>query len=455
MQPKLSVIILAAGKGTRMKSILPKVLHPLAGKPMLSHVYDTSRALSANEIVIVYGHGGELLPKECEAFEASWVEQKEQLGTGHAVEHALREACKENLALVLYGDVPLITAASLQKLIQKIDNTKLGLMTFYPQTPKGYGRIVRNGVGEVVKIVEEKDADDCIRQINEVNTGILAANAGVLESLLEKVENNNVQKEFYLTDVVGLAVDAGLDIVTTQPDFGYEVEGVNDRIQLARLERIYQVNVADALMKNGATIIDPARIDIRGSLTIGQDVLIDINTVFEGHVHLENGVRVGAGCVIKDSRIGENSVIKPYSVVEEAAIERGVEVGPFARVRPGTHLQNGSRIGNFVETKKASIGEGSKVNHLSYIGDSEVGKNVNIGAGTITCNYDGANKHKTIIEDGVFVGSDTQLVAPVVVGRNATIGAGSTITRDVEAEVLALSRTNQKSVAGWKRPTKK
>jgi len=451
---KLSVIILAAGQGTRMKSALPKVMHKLAGIPMLEHVYNRSLELAAEDIHIVYGHGGEHLHEYCSDFDVEWVLQDKQLGTAHAVEQASPHIEDDHVVLILYGDVPLIKAKTLKTLINNVTKDSIALLTVDLQDPTGYGRIIRDG-GKVAAIVEHKDATDAQKQIKEVNTGILALYAGYLNSCLKKIDNKNVQGEFYLTDIIELAVNDGKTVVTTQPENTYEVEGVNDRNQLSRLERIKQREMVEAIMADGITVADPSRVDIRGELVIGNDSFIDVNCIFEGKVSIGSNVIIGAGSVISDSAIGDGCVIKPYSVIEKAVIDSNVEVGPFARLRPGTSLKENSRVGNFVEIKNTQLGTGSKANHLTYLGDTEVGSNVNIGAGTITCNYDGANKHKTIIKDGAFIGSDTQLVAPVTVGENATIGAGSTITRDTEDGELTLSRTEQKTVKGWQRPRKK
>ena len=451
---KLSVIILAAGQGTRMKSVLPKVMHRLAGRPMLEHVYNRSVELGADDIHIVYGHGGEHLHEYCKDFNVEWVLQEEQLGTAHAVLQASPGLHDDRTVLVLYGDVPLIRSSTLSKLIDNVDSDTIALLTVNLEDPTGYGRIIRQD-NQVTAIVEHKDASEQQRQINEVNTGIIALQAEYLNKCLHRIENNNVQGEYYLTDIIAMAVSDGKKIITSQPENAYEVEGVNDRKQLARLERIRQRELAETIMDDGISIADPSRIDIRGELEIGNDSFIDINCVFEGKVKIGRNVRIGAGCVIIDSTIADGCIIKPYTVMEETTMENGGEVGPFSRLRPGTQLRKNSRVGNFVEIKNTSLGEGSKANHLSYLGDSEIGAKVNIGAGTITCNYDGANKHKTVIRDGAFIGSDTQLVAPVTVGRDATIGAGSTITRDTEDGELTLSRTEQKTIRGWTRPVKK
>jgi len=450
----LSVIILAAGAGTRMRSIKPKVLHELAGLPMVEHVFNTGKTLGAKQVQIVYGHGGDLLKEKCQYFNVDWVLQDQQLGTAHAVQEASPNIDDNDVALILYGDVPLIKPETLDALVKNISGDNISLLTVNLDDPTGYGRIVRDG-NKVVEIVEHKDASDEVKKIKEVNTGILAVRAAYLNKCLSKVDDNNVQGEFYLTDIIAMAVNDGNEVITTQPESSFEVEGVNDRKQLSRLERIYQRELADKLLTDGIALADPERIDVRGELNAGNDSYIDINCVFEGEVNLGTNVRIGAGCVITNSTIACDCIIKPYSIIENAIIDKKTEVGPFARIRPGTHLKESSRVGNFVELKNTELGENSKASHLSYLGDSEIGKNVNIGAGTITCNYDGANKFKTIIKDGAFIGSDTQLVAPVTVGKNATIGAGSTITRDTEDDALTLSRSPQKSLKGWERPKKK
>jgi len=450
----LSVVILAAGKGTRMKSSIPKVLHRLANKPLLEHVYDTAKNLGAEEIVVIYGHGGELVKETCKHFDAKWVEQKEQLGTGHAVKQAFDSVNLKNNVLVLYGDVPLTKKATLQDLLNDSEG-KVALLSVNLDDPFGYGRILRNNDNQVTGIVEQKDASDEQQQIKEVNTGILACNGETLKQLLNNIDNKNSQGEYYLTDIFELAAKDKIKIKTAQPDSSYEVEGVNNRLQLAALERIFQKNLADELMTNGVTLADPARIDIRGNVKISNDVYIDINALIEGDVEIGTGTNIGPNCVIINTTIGDNVNIKANCVLENAVVENNCEVGPYARLRPEAHLSTNAKVGNFVEIKKANIGEGSKVNHLSYIGDTQMGKNVNVGAGTITCNYDGAYKHKTIIGDNVFVGSDTQLVAPVTISDNVTIGAGATITKNVAENMLVISRSPQKNISGWERPKKK
>ncbi len=435
----LNVVILAAGKGTRMRSDLPKVLHPLAGKPMLAHVLDTARKLGAAKICVVYGHGGERVPQKLAAPDVAWALQEPQLGTGHAVLQALPhiDAVSPAPTLVLYGDVPLTRAETLQRLIACAGQNKLALLTAHLDDPKGYGRIVRSD-GKVTRIVEEKDADDAERAIREINTGILVAPGNALARWLPLLGNRNAQGEYYLTDIVAMAVAEGMEIATAEPDDNWETDGVNSKNQLARLERIHQRNIAEALLTQGVTLADPDRIDVRGQLTCGEDVFIDVNCVFEGRVELQDGVRINAHCVIQDAVVGPHSII-----------------GPFARLRPGTVLAEDVHIGNFVEVKNSTIAAHSKANHLAYVGDTTMGSRVNVGAGTITCNYDGANKHRTVIEDDVFIGSDTQLVAPVTVGKGATLGAGTTLTRDAPPDQLTVSRAKQVSISGWKRPVKK
>ena len=450
----LSVVILAAGKGTRMKSNMPKVLHKLANKPLLEHVYDTAKGLGAEEIIIIYGHGGEQVKQTCQHFDATWVEQKEQLGTGHAVMQAFDSVNLNNMVLVLYGDVPLTKQQTLEDLLQDSEG-KVALLSVNLDNPFGYGRILRNDNHQVIGIVEQKDASAEQQKIQEVNTGILACNGESLKQLLNNIDNKNSQGEYYLTDIFELAANDGLEIKTAQATSSYEVEGVNNRLQLATLERIFQRNLADELMTNGVALADPSRIDIRGTVDISNDVYIDINAVLEGEVKIGYGSTIGPNCVIINSSIGEHVNIKANSVLENAKVENNCDVGPFARLRPGAHLCEKAKVGNFVEVKKSTIGEGSKVSHLSYVGDTEMGKNVNIGAGTITCNYDGANKFKTIIGDDVFIGSDTQIIAPVTIANGVTIGAGTTLTKSVEENVLVISRTPQKSISGWDRPKKK
>lgn len=452
----VNTVILAAGKGTRMKSALPKVLHKLAKKPLLGHVVDAAKSINSSKMCVVYGHGGEAV-KEAFAAETAiaWCEQKEQLGTGHAVMQAMPEVDADSIVLILYGDVPLIKSETLEELLSVTSAESIGLLTVVLDNPKGYGRIIRNEEKAVVGIVEEKDASEEQKLIQEINTGILAVPAKLLNDWLPQLGNKNAQGEYYLTDVIGMASQNGIPVTAVQPSAQLEVEGVNNRKQLATLERFHQQNIADELMLNGVTLIDPNRIDVRGTLQTGTDLIIDVNVVFEGNVSVGSNTQIGANCVIMNSTIGDNVTIKPNSIIEDSVVENECDIGPFARIRPDTLMKQGSRIGNFVETKKSVIGVGSKVNHLTYIGDAEIGKEVNVGAGTITCNYDGANKHKTTIEDGAFIGSNSSLVAPVVIGKNATIGAGSTIGKDAPADALSLTRAKQVSLDGWARPTKK
>jgi bifunctional UDP-N-acetylglucosamine pyrophosphorylase/glucosamine-1-phosphate N-acetyltransferase len=450
---KLGVVILAAGQGTRMKSALPKVLHNIAGRPLLAHVIDTARVLGGDKVAVVYGHGGDRVQQAIADPGLIWVEQAEQLGTGHAVEQAMFAMADMDRVLVLYGDVPLTTQATLNNLIHQAEGSALALLTVTLDDPTGYGRIVRVE-GHVTRIVEQKDASDVEQRIREINTGILIAERTKLAGWLARLESNNAQGEFYLTDIVAMAVDEGIEVKTAHPTDTFEVEGVNDRVQLAMLERRHQQMQAERLMRQGVTLRDPRRFDLRGRLHSGEDVELDVNVVIEGEVTLGNGVRVGANTVIRNSRIADGVWIKENCVIEEAVIGADAIIGPFARLRPATTLGERVHVGNFVEIKKSDVAEGSKINHLSYIGDTSIGRSVNIGAGTITCNYDGVNKFRTVIGDNAFIGSDTQLVAPVEVGAGATIGAGSTITRDAPAETLTLSRAKQLSLKGWKRPEK-
>ncbi len=440
-----------------MRSDLPKVLHPLAGKPLLGHVTDTAREIGAAAICVVYGHGGEQVRAALSASDITWALQEPQLGTGHAVLQAMPAAAASastaSFTLVLYGDVPLTRASTLRRLIAAAGSDKLALLTAHLDQPQGYGRIVRVD-GQVKRIVEEKDADDAERAIREINTGILVAPTAALARWLPTLGNRNAQGEYYLTDIVALAVAEGMPVVTAHPDANWETEGINSKSQLATLERVHQRNLAEQLMEAGVTLSDPARIDVRGELSCGRDVGIDINCVFEGRVELADRVSIGANCVLKNCRIGNGARIAPFCHIEDAVVGPDDIIGPYARLRPGTELGRGVHIGNFVEVKNSSIADHSKANHLAYVGDATIGSRVNIGAGTITCNYDGANKFRTVIEDDVFIGSDTQLVAPVTVGRGATLGAGTTLTRDAPPDQLTVSRTKQLSIPGWKRPTK-
>ena len=449
----MNVVILAAGMGKRMQSDLPKVLHALAGKPLLSHVIDTARQLSPSRCCVVYGHGGDKVPTQLAADDLQFVLQEPQLGTGHAVMQAVSKLNEDQPTLVLYGDVPLTTVATLRALTEKAGKDKLAILTIAMDDPAGYGRIVREQ-NKIVRIVEQKDATDLERQIHEVNTGILVAPTRQLKDWLSRLSNHNAQGEYYLTDIIALAVKDNVVIESKQPSHAWETLGVNSKVQLAELERIHQNNLAHQLLEQGVTLADPARIDIRGELHCARDVSIDVGCVFEGQVHIGQGVSIGAYCVIKNSRIADNANIKPFTHIDEASVGSDSQIGPYARLRPGTTLGPDVHVGNFVEIKNSEFGAHSKANHLAYVGDTTVGSRVNIGAGTITCNYDGANKHRTIIEDDAFIGSDTQLVAPVTVGKGATIGAGTTLTKDAPPDSLTVSRARQTTIAGWQRPVK-
>ena len=453
---ELNIIILAAGLGKRMNSSLPKVLHLLAGKSLLSHVLYTANALLPHKVCVVYGHGNDAVRDAIDNNELIWVKQEPQLGTGHALMQALPHLDKKGLTLVLYGDVPLISFETLQKLISASLKENLALLTVRLDEPAGYGRIVRDTeANNIIAIVEDKDANIDQQKIKEINTGIMVIPNANLHEWLPKLENKNSQKEYYLTDIVAIAAKAGEKIEAVHPSNNWEVLGVNSKIQLAALERTYQRNYAEKLLEQGVTLTDPSRIDIRGELNCGKDVEVDINCIFEGEVILADGVKIGAHCILKNVKIGTGTTILPFSLIEDADIGKNCRVGPFSRIRPGTNLADEIHIGNFVEIKNSSINSGSKISHLSYIGDATVGKKVNVGAGTITCNYDGINKFQTVIEDDVFIGSDTQLIAPVKITSGSTIGAGSTITMDTLPEKLTLSRSKQRSITGWKRPTKK
>ena len=449
----MNVVILAAGMGKRMQSDLPKVLHALAGKPLLSHVIDTARQLSPSRCCVVYGHGGDKVPTQLAADDLQFVLQEPQLGTGHAVMQAVSKLNEDQPTLVLYGDVPLTTVATLRTLTAKAGNDKLAILTIPMDDPTGYGRIVREQ-NKIIRIVEQKDATDLERQIREVNTGIMVAPTRQLKDWLSRLSNHNAQGEYYLTDIIALAVNDNVIIESAQPSHAWETLGVNSKVQLAELERIHQLNLAHQLLEQGVTLADPARIDIRGELHCGRDVSIDVGCVFEGQVYIGQGVSIGAYCVIKNSRIADNANIKPFTHIDEASVGSDSQIGPYARLRPGTTLGSDVHVGNFVEIKNSEFGAHSKANHLAYVGDTTVGSRVNIGAGTITCNYDGANKHRTVIEDDAFIGSDTQLVAPVTVGKGATIGAGTTLTKDAPPDSLTVSRARQTTIAGWQRPVK-
>src|SRR5574340_776132 len=448
----LNIVILAAGKGTRMYSDKPKVLHALAGRPLVQHVLDRATELKPQLICVVYGHGGEAVPQAMQQYAAKFVVQEPQLGTGHAVQQAMPHLADDSDTLVLYGDVPLIQHSTLHQMRQT--GGGLVLLTVNLANPTGYGRIVRNEQGDVLSIIEEKDASPEQREIDEVNTGILLAPTKMLRGWLAKLRNNNAQGEYYLTDIVSMAVQQGVAVHTVQPAHEWEIHGINSKAQLAALERTWQQVEANRLLAHGVTLADPARIDVRGKLSCGRDVEIDVGCIFEGDVSLGDNVQVGAYSIIKHASIAAGTSIAPYSLIDSSEVGADCHIGPYARLRPGTRLHDAVHIGNFVEVKNSEIAQGSKANHLSYIGDSTVGSGVNIGAGTITCNYDGANKHRTVIGDDVFIGSATQLVAPVRVGRGATIGAGSTITRDAPEGELTLSRSKQTTINGWKRPTK-
>lgn len=449
-------IVLAAGKGTRMRSALPKVLHRLAGRPLLVHVLDTVAELNPVGITVVIGHGGDAVKSTTNTetgHKIDWAEQTEQLGTGHAVRMGLATLGDEETALITYGDVPLTRAATYQQLVDVADESTLGLLTLEVSNPTGYGRIIRES-GRVQGIVEEKDATPEQRTIGEINAGVMAVRGKHLKSLLSRIDNNNAQAEYYLTDIIGLAVQEGLSIQTVNPGVIHEVDGVNSRLQLAALERLHQRDIAEQLMAEGASLMDPSRIDVRGSLHTGQDVTIDVNVVFEGRCVLGSGVSIGPNCVLRNAEIGDGTTIKAFTTIEDSRVGKDASLGPYARLRPGTELADRTHIGNFVETKNTTLGEGSKVNHLSYVGDAVVGRDVNVGAGTICCNYDGAKKHRTTIEDDVFIGSNSALVAPVKIEAGATIGAGSTISRDAPAGKLTLTRAPQASM-DWERPRKK
>jgi bifunctional UDP-N-acetylglucosamine pyrophosphorylase / glucosamine-1-phosphate N-acetyltransferase len=449
----MNVVILAAGQGKRMRSDLPKVLHRLAGRPLLEHVLASARSLAPNRTVIVYGHGGEAVRDAITLEGLEWVRQEPQFGTGHALQQALPALDASVATLVLYGDVPLTRRATLEKLLG-VAGDGVGLLTVELDDPSGYGRIVRRGA-DVVRIVEQKDAAAAERAIREVNTGLMVLPTARLAGWLDRLRNDNAQQEYYLTDVIALAVADGVPVCAVQPTDAWETLGVNSKTDLAVLERTLQREIAARLLGAGVTLADPQRVDVRGELSCGRDVAIDVNCIFEGRVELGDGVQIGAHCVLRDVRVAAGTRVEPFCHIADAEIGRNCRIGPYARIRPATRLAEDVHIGNFVEVKASEIGAGSKANHLAYIGDSSVGRNVNVGAGTITCNYDGANKHRTIIEDDVFIGSDTQLVAPVRVGRGATLGAGTTLVKDAPEGELTVSRAKQVTVRGWKRPVKK
>ena len=450
----LSTIILAAGQGTRMRSNLPKVLQPLAGRPLLAHVLDCSAALAADDVCIVYGHGAEAVRNEFPDDSLRWALQAEQLGTGHAVQQAMPETPDDNRVLILFGDVPLLTSATCQRLLEETPDDDMAVLTVDMDNPTGYGRIIRVR-GDVRRIVEEKDAGPEEKAVCEINTCVLVCPAARLKRWLDNLGNDNVQGEYYLTDAVAMAVNDGVTVHGIKADSYVEVMGINDKKQLAEVERALQARLVDALMKEGVGFADPARVDIRGTLKCGKDVFIDVNAVFEGNVELGDGVKIESNNLLRDTTLGAGTVLHSNCHLEGATTGNNCEIGPFARLRPGAELANNVKVGNFVEIKKSTVADGSKVNHLTYIGDTEIGTKVNVGAGTITCNYDGANKYKTKIGDGAFIGSGVELVAPVEIGAGATVGAGSTITKDVEDNQLALERSRQKVVPGWKKPVKK
>ncbi len=451
----ISVVILAAGQGKRMKSDLPKVLQPVAGRPLLQHVIDSARQLAASDIHVVYGHGGERVRETLGAENVAWTLQAEQLGTGHAVQQAMPAVPDDHLVLILFGDVPLVQAATMQRLVEAAASGEaLGVLSVRMRDPTGYGRIVRDRAGTVARIVEHKDANQKERAIDEVNTGLMAASAKRMREWLAQLRNDNTQSEYYLTDVVVMAAKAGLKVNAILADSEDEVLGVNDKVQLAEVEAIYRKRRATELMLQGVTLVDPARFDARGSVTAGRDVHIDVNVVLEGKVSLGNRVRIGPNVVIRDSEIGDDTVVFPNCVIDSASIGPNCNIGPFARFRPSSSLAQGVHVGNFVEVKNSILGAGAKANHLTYLGDATVGERVNVGAGTITCNYDGANKWRTEIGAGAFIGSGAMLVAPVKIGVGATIGAGSTITKDAPDDKLTLERSKQLTLDGWKRPVK-
>ena len=456
----MNVVILAAGMGKRMQSALPKVLHPLAGKPLLQHVIDTARLLRPSKLCVIYGHGGAAVPEMVAALATKGevpidtALQQPQLGTGHAVMQAVPQLDENVPTLVLYGDVPLTTSDSLRRLVEAAGGDKLGILTVEQANPFGLGRIVREN-GRIVRIVEEKDANEEQRAIREINSGIMSIPTRHLKTWLAALSNNNAQGEYYLTDIVAQAVSDGVEVVSASPAGEWEVAGVNSKVQLAELERRHQLNIAHALLEKGVTLMDPARIDVRGELVCGRDVTIDVGCVFEGRVELADGVTVSAHCVLVNATVAAGATIKPFCHIEDAVVGAKSQIGPYARLRPGTELGQDVHIGNFVEIKNSQVAAHSKANHLAYVGDATIGSRVNIGAGTITCNYDGANKFRTVIEDDAFIGSDSQLVAPVTVGKGATLGAGTTLTKDAPAGKLTISRAKQMTIEGWARPVKK
>ena len=451
----LDIVILAAGQGKRIQSRLPKVLHPLAGKPLLTHIMNTAQQLNPEKIMIIYGHGGDQIRAALADLPVQWIEQKQQLGTGHALAQAMPSIDQNAKVLILLGDTPIISLPTLQQLLASAQNSELSLLTAELPDPTGLGRIIRNNAGKVIAIVEEKDATPEQRQLRETNTGIMVISARQLTRWLPALKNNNAQGEYYLTDIIAMAVSEGININAIQANSYEEVLAVNDRIQLAQLERAQQKQQAEKLMRAGVTLLDPARFDLRGEAQIASDVTIDVNVILEGQVSIGANTYIGPNTLLRNVRIGENVIINANTVIEDAIIENNCEVGPFARLRPGTCLKQGAHVGNFAEIKNSEVGEGTKIHHVSYMGDTTLGKNVNIGAGTIVCNYDGANKHKTIIEDNAFVGSNSSLIAPITIGENATIGAGSAVRGNVPANALAITRAEQRIVEKWQRPAKK
>ncbi|MEX0708896.1 MAG: bifunctional UDP-N-acetylglucosamine diphosphorylase/glucosamine-1-phosphate N-acetyltransferase GlmU [Woeseia sp.] len=450
----ISIVILAAGQGTRMRSSLPKVLQLLAGRPLLRHVVECSKALGADDICVVYGHGGDAVRETFARDGLRWALQDEQLGTGHAAQQAMPETPDENQVLILAGDVPLLEPQTLTRLVEACGNNEMGVLTVDMPDPQGYGRIVRDGE-QIARIVEQKDADADVQRIREINTGVFCVPGGLLKKWLARLGNDNSQGEYYLTDIVAMANADGIAVHGVKTDSWVEVMGINDKKQLAEAERALQARLVDELMQQGVGFADPGRVDIRGTLTCGQDVFIDVNAIFEGKVELGDRVTIESNNLIRDSRIGSGTVIHSNCHIEQSETAENCEIGPFARMRPGAKLANDVKIGNFVEIKKSTVADGSKVNHLTYIGDTEMGSQVNVGAGTITCNYDGASKHLTRIGDRVFIGSGVQLVAPIEIGADATIGAGSTLSKPAPAGKLTLSRARQVTVEGWKKPRKK
>ena len=452
---KVNFVILAAGKGTRMRSALPKVLHKLSGRSMLGHVVAAVENLGEAKKIIVTGHGAQQVEQQFKSPTTIFTQQKEQLGTGHAVQMAIPKLCSDAVVIVLYGDVPLILPATIKKILAVVTESTMGLLTIHLEDPQGYGRIIRDINGDITEIVEQKDASVEQLKITEVNTGVLALRSSQLSEWLPKINNNNAQGEYYLTDLVAIARAANVEVISVNPESATEVEGVNNRAQLSQLERAHQRQLAELLMESGTSLADPSRFDQRGELTAGTDNFIDINCIFEGHVTIGNDVSIGANCHISNSTIGDGVSILPNTIIESSVVGDRAVVGPFARLRPGTEMESDTKVGNFVETKKALVGKGSKINHLSYVGDAQLGQNVNVGAGTITCNYDGVSKHKTDLGDGVFVGSNSTLVAPIKVHSGGFIAAGSTVTSEIPSDSLAVGRAKQRNIKGWKRPSKK